>query len=69
MTDAESITNRLLFALEHLRERYRLADDNNETTTPEAISSPTFHPSASKQIADYHMLQTPSIGKKYVTPL
>ena len=48
MTDAESITNRLLFASEHLRERYRLTDDNHETTTPEAISSPSFHPSASR---------------------
>ena len=48
MTDAESITNRLLFVSEHLRERYRLADDNHETTTPEGISSLSFHPSASR---------------------
>ena len=47
-TDAESITNRLLFASEHLKERYRLADDNHETTTPEAISSLSIHPSASR---------------------
>ena len=68
-TDAESITNRLLFASEHLRERYRLADDNHETITPEAISSPSFHPSASRQTEDYHMSQTPSTDNEYLTPL
>ena len=52
-TPAESITNRPLFASEHLRERYRLADDNHETTTPETISSPSFHSSASRSTADY----------------
>ena len=67
--DAESITNRLLFASEHLRERYRLADDNDKTTTPEAISSPSFHPSASRQRVDNHMSQTCSTDNEYVTPL
>ena len=46
-----------------------LADENHETSTPEAISSPSFHPSTCRQTADCHMLQIPSKDNKYVTPL
>ena len=38
-TDAESITNTLLFASQQMKEKYRL--DSRETTTPEVFSSPS----------------------------
>ena len=48
-TDAESITNTLLFVSQQMKEKYRL--DNRETTTPEALSSPS-------RVADQHLPQT-----------
>ena len=38
-TNAESITNTLLFASQQMKEKYRL--DNREKTTPEALISPS----------------------------
>ena len=58
-TDAESITNTLLFASQQMKEKYRL--DNRETTTPEALSSPS-------RVADQHLSHTPSTDNDYMIP-
>ena len=58
-TDAKSITNTLLFASQQMKEKYRL--DNRETTTPEALSSPS-------RVADQHLSHTPSTDNDYMIP-
>ena len=57
--DTESITNTLLFASQQMKEKYRL--DNRETTTPEALSSPS-------RVADWHLSHTPSTYYDYMIP-
>ena len=55
----KSITNTLLFASQQMKEKYRM--DNRETTTPEALSSPS-------RVADQYLSHTPSTDNDYMIP-